>query len=177
MKLSLCLAACLVFGVAVSASAVEMGTIETGGGLDLHLSPEPWSLEANMHLLYYFSPMLGVGPYWSICKTGEVDDVSYPTTWSLGGYGKLYLPMAYMEGKMTPFVMAGFGLFTLETYDMEESEWTTENKAKFTMRVGFDYWLTENWTVWMGYQGDKAFVDDYDFQHSVKVGISTFITK
>jgi len=178
MKLSLCLAACMVFGIAASAGAVGMGTIETGGGADLHLSPEPWSIEANMHLIYFFSPMMGIGPYWSVMKMGKMEgeDEAPPMLYSLGALGKLYLPMVYMEGKMTPFVMAGFGIFTLETLN-EDMEWDTENKAKLMVRVGFDYWLTENWTVWTGYQLDKPFVDDADMMHSIKVGISTFIVK
>jgi len=178
MRLFACVALCLLFG-ASTAFAVGVGTIETGGGLDLHLSPDPWSLDANMHLLYYISPMLGIGPYWSAEMQGDIEDVSYPTLYSLGALGKLYLPMSYMEGRMTPFVMAGFGILSLPTYPSTEEgqAYDTETKAKFTMRVGFDYWLTDKWTVWVAYHGDKPFVEDYDWQSSIKVGIATFLMK
>jgi hypothetical protein len=178
MKLSLCIAVGLLFAASTAFAGVGIGTIETGGGVDLHLSPEPWSVDAQAHVIYYFMPMLGVGPYMALYKEGEVDDVSYPTVYGIGALGKLYFPMSYKDGKLMPFVMAGFGIATLVgDYDPIDEEWTTENKGHFMMRVGFDYWLTENWTVWTGYQGEKMFVDGYDWQSSVKLGISTFITK
>jgi hypothetical protein len=177
MRLFAVLAVCVLFGVS-TALAVEVGTIETGGGLDLHLSPSPWALGANMHLLYYLAPMLGVGPYWAVQMQGDVDDVSYPTLYKLGAMGKIYLPMAYMEGKMTPFVEAAFGIFSNGVASTKEDQaYDTESKGEFMMRVGFDYWLTDKWTVWTAYQADKAFVDESDWQSSIKVGISTFLMK
>jgi hypothetical protein len=176
MKLSLCLVLCLVFGAAVSAGAVEKGTIETGGGADLHLSPSPWYLDAQMHLIYYINPMLGIGPYWSVAMQGDYEDVSYPTLYGIGALGKLYLPMAYMDGRMTPFVMAGFGIMSMPIMSTDvDKAYDTESKSKFMMRVGFDYWLTDKWTVWVGYQGDKVFVEESDWDSSVKLGISTFL--
>jgi opacity protein-like surface antigen len=163
--------------VASGATALDIGTIETGGALDLHLSPEPWSLGANMYLVYYMMPMLGVGPYWSLHKQGEVGSVSFPTLYSLGALGKLYLPMAYMEGKLTPYVAAGLGITSLEIYDIAKSEYTSETKSEFTARVGFDYWLTDKWTVWCAYYGDKVFADGYDFGSSIKVGVATFLMR
>jgi hypothetical protein len=171
MRLFAVLGMCLLFGASV-ASAVEMGTIETGGSLDLRLSPSPWALDASMHLLYYMAPMLGVGPYFDVTKVEDVD-----ADYGIGAAGKLYLPMAYMNGKMTPYVMAGVGIVTVEVWDEDEMELSTETKGNFMMRVGFDYWLTENWTVWTGYQGNKVFADDYDWQSYLRVGVSTFLTK
>jgi hypothetical protein len=173
MKLSLCLAVCIVF-VASAAMAVEKGTIETGGGLDLHLSPSPWVLGANMHLLYYMNPMLGIGPYWWLQKSGKPEGAedSPPTYYAIGALGKIYLPMAWREGKMTPFVEAGLGITTVPK-GMND----TENKTEFMARVGFDYWLTDKWTVWTAYQADKVFIDGYDWQSSIKIGIATFLMK
>jgi len=173
MKLSLCLAVCVLF-VASGAMAVEKGTIETGGGLDFHLSPSPWVLDANMHLLYYISPMLGIGPWWDLYKMGKPEGAedSPPTMYGIGALGKIYLPMAWMDGKATPFVEAGAGIRTIPT-----GEGDTESKTTFMARVGFDYWLTDKWTVWTAYQADKVFIDEYDWQSSIKVGIATFIMK
>ena len=183
MKLSLCLAVCVLF-VASGAMAVEKGTIETGGGLDLHLSPSPWILDANMHLLYYMSPMLGIGPFWRLEKMGKEEGAadSPPTLYAIGALGKIYLPMALMAGKMTPFVEAGAGIATIEVMKTDEfgiptGELDTENKMTFMGRGGFDYWLTDKWTVWTALQADKVFIDEYDLQWSIKVGIATFIMK
>ncbi|HVP57171.1 MAG TPA: hypothetical protein VMU02_03650 [bacterium] len=173
MKLFLC----VVVGVMLAASAafaVDKGTIETGGSLDLHLKPSPYVFNADMYLLYYMNNMLGVGPFWSLEKMGKPEGASEtpPTLYSLGAMGKLYLPMAYMNGKLTPFVEAGFGIISVQTTLTD-----TEHKGEFMMKVGFDYWLTDKWTVWCAYQGEKVFVTGSEFQSDIRVGIATFIMK
>jgi len=179
MKLSLCLVVCMLFGASVAVAGVGMGTIETGGSLDLHLSPSPWALNADMYLLYYMSNMLGIGPYWSLDKQGkaEGEEEAPPACYSLGAMAKLYPPVAYMNGRLTPFISAGFGIRTVDVYDIEHTEWTTEKKGEFMGKVGFDYWLTENWTVWTAFQADKVFIEDSDMMVSIRIGIATFITK
>jgi len=181
MKLSLCLAVCVLF-VASGAMAVEKGNIEVGGGLDLHLSPSPWVLDANMHLLYYMNPMLGVGPWWDLYKMGKPEGASDspPTYYGIGAMGKIYLPMAWVGGKVTPFVEPALGLRAITKFDDATK---TESKPVFMARVGFDYWLTDKWTVWVAYQADKLFADKdkypefKDFQSSIKIGIATFLMK
>ena len=183
MKLSLCLAVCVLF-VASGAMAVEMGVIETGGSATFHLSPEPWQLNANMYLLYYMSNMLGIGPFWSLTKTGTYDvgddKIETPTFYTVGAMGKIYLPIALMQGKMTPFVSAGFGLTAITKFDDETK---TESKGTIEAKVGFDYWLTDKWTVWGAFEADKLMVDKDkygdmgDWNSSFRVGIATFIMK
>jgi len=172
MKLSLCLVVCMLFGASVAVAGVGMGTIETGGDLYLHLSPSPWFLAADMYLLYYMNNMLGVGPYWTLLKEGKPDGAedSPPTQYAIGAMAKLYPPVAYMNGKLTPFISAGFGIVTVGSVE-------TEKKAEFMGKVGFDYWLTENWTVWTAFQADKVFIEDFDMMSSIRIGIATFLMK
>jgi hypothetical protein len=94
--------------------------------------------------------------------------------------GKIYLPMAWVGGKVTPFVEPALGLRAITKFDDATK---TESKPVFMARVGFDYWLTDKWTVWVAYQADKLFADKdkypefKDFQSSIKIGIATFLMK
>jgi opacity protein-like surface antigen len=68
--------------------------------------------------------------------------------------------------------------------DDQVFEEETESKMAVTVRFGFDYWLTKNWTVWLAYHGSKVFADEKDgytedvtdFRHGVRLGIATFLT-
>jgi hypothetical protein len=204
MRLILLLSICVVLAASTAFAGLNPGTIETGFGGYFHISPEPWEIGANMHLLYFLSPMIGFGPYWNVQKTGdeEVDygsvdtwTIKHATHYGIGALGKMYLPMDLMGGRATPFVEAGFGIRTLSKpeepvvgtlalADFEEEE-ETETKPEFISRFGFDYWLTESWTIWAAYHGVKTFADEADgygpevtdFNSNIRLGIATFLTK
>lgn len=174
----------------VSLAGTDVGTIETGFGGRIHLSPEPTEFYANMHVLYYLSQMLGFGPYVELDKIGEYDvgTTTYKpaTHYGIGAVAKMYLPMVMAEGKMTPFVAAAFGIKTVsQGYESDTDAWEekTETKPIFNLRVGFDWWLTEDWTVWVAYRGKKLIADKdkygdlTDWQSDIEMGIGTFITK
>lgn len=201
MRLILFLTISFVLAASTAFAGLNPGTIETGFGGHFHISPEPWEVGANMHLVYFPSPMIGFGPYWHIQKTGDIEVESGSTTttyksaayWGIGALGKMYLPMQMMGGRATPFAEAGFGIRTvcapeevigLLMADVEIED-ETETKPEFIVRLGFDYWLTEDWSIWVAYHGQKIFAnkdDGYteevtDFRSDIRIGIATFLMK
>ncbi len=176
-------------------AAPQQGTLETGLGGNIHLSPEPTQISAQMHLLYYLNQVLGVGPYWTVQWMGEYESESVTTKpaihYGLGAMAKFYLPVVMAQGKISPYVAAGFGMKSIfKEYKTSgnEREEQTESKAEVVFRVGFDWWFTDDWTIWVAYQGSKLFVDsdtyfdDFgndlsDMRSDIRVGISTFFTK
>ena len=192
----------LLFLVAtVFATDIGPGAIETGFGGTFHLSPEPWQLTADMYLVYFISPMLGIGPFWQLEKTGDCDvcieemetDVTYKSAWhyQIGLLGKMYLPIVMAEGKLRPYLMAGFGMASLPkewTYSGDTVEEKTESKPGMVFEVSFDYFVTDTWSLWAGYRGSKIFADEdtyfdmedrdmTDLQSSIQVGMSHFIMR
>lgn len=167
----------VIIGVAILLMAVTTSfgfnpeTIEIGLGGDSHLSPEPSVISANTHMHYFMNPSLGIGPYFKFMRIGETDHHEAETDYSIGATAKFYLPMTMMEGKMTPFVRAGFGI-TKVTIAGED-----ENKGEMAFQVGADWWITEAWTVWFAYEGYKLFVEGSDLDHDIKFGVATFIVK
>ncbi|MFH1220823.1 MAG: hypothetical protein V1694_10275 [Candidatus Eisenbacteria bacterium] len=98
---------------------------------------------------------------------------------------KLYPPVAYMDGKMTPFIQAGLGIRALDSAEPDAGPTDTESKMLVSFKVGFDFWMTPSWTVWTAFQGDKMIVDndkyfdDYgrdlsEFDSSIRIGFSHF---
>jgi hypothetical protein len=183
-------------------AGIGPGTVETGFGGMIHLSPEPWSIDANMHLVYYVNPAIGFGPYWMVSKIGdqEVENTGYDYTikhathYALGGLVKVYLPLALgmMEpGGMMPFVEGGFGIRTLDKpgseympTQMDDVEEETETKPELIIRLGFDYWMTKNWSLWVAYHGSKILADEEDFgqqvtdfRSDIRIGIATFLMR
>jgi len=185
------LAGLLVMTMAtVSLAGVDKGTLETGFGGRIHLSPEPTEFHANFHVLYYMSQVLGIGPYIRLDKIGEfeTDSITYKpaTYYGIGAMAKMYLPMVMADGKMTPFVAAAFGMKSvLKELEMDTDavEEKTETKPVFALKVGFDWWVTEDWTFWVAYHGRKLIADEdeygdlTDWQSDIEFGIATFITK
>jgi hypothetical protein len=193
----------LVLALAVTAFAGDIGpgTIETGFGGSFHLSPEPWQLMANMYLVYYFSPMMAIGPFWELEKTGDCEvcveeldtDVTYKSAWHyrLGILAKMYLPIVMAEGRMRPYVMGGFGMVSLPkewTFSGDTVEEETESKPAAVFEVAFDYFITDTWSLWAGYRGAKIFADEdtyfdmndrdmTDLQSSIELGVSHFIMR
>lgn len=166
-----------IIGVAILAMAVgtclafNPGTIEIGLGGDFHLSPEPSMIYANMYMHYFINPSLGIGPYVTLMRIGETDYTEAETDYSLGAIAKFYLPMTMMEGKMTPFVRARFGITKVTMMGEDET------KGEMAFQVGADWWFTENWTIWFAYEGYKLFAEGSELSHDVKLGIATFIVK
>ncbi|MGQ9602732.1 MAG: hypothetical protein ACUVUU_00805 [bacterium] len=166
-----------IIGVAILLMAVTTsfgfnpGTIEIGLGGDLHLSPEPSMISANMYMHYFMNPSLGIGPYFTFERIGETDSLKALTNYSIGAIAKFYLPMTMMQGKMTPFVRARFGINKVTVAGVDE------NKGEMAFQVGADYWMTDNWTLWFAYEGYKLFVEGSDLSHDIKFGIATFIVK
>jgi hypothetical protein len=190
------LAGFAVLLLAVQAFAgIGPGTIETSFGGSFHLSPEPWELTADMYLVYFLSETMGLGPFWEIQKTGDVETAlgTCKCAWHyrLGALGKMYLPVTMAEGRMMPYVAAGVGIASLPKPD---SEWEdpfeeeTENKLGYFFEISFDYWMTDTWTLWAGYRGSKisgdadtyfdmAGRDMTDYQSQILIGVSHFLMK
>ncbi len=170
MRTAIISIAILSMAVAVS-FGFEKGTIEIGAGGDFHLSPEPTMIFAQMYMHYFMNPSLGIGPYVNLIHIGETDFTESETDYSIGATAKFYLPMTFMEGKITPFVRARFGITKITVAGEDE------NKGEMAFQVGADWWITQNWTFWFAYEGYKVFVEDSDLSHDVKFGIATFIVK
>ncbi len=185
----------LVLAIAsTTLAAPTQGTIETGIGGNIHLSPDPTQIILQMYAIYYLNQMFGLGVLTEIQKTGEYESgsskIQPATHYALSAFVKVYLPTAMAQGKMRPFVGGGFGLRNLPkgytgTTTLKEE---TESKPEFGFRVGFDWWVTSDWTFWVTYHGSKIFVDSNtyfdefgndlsDLRSDIRVGISTFITK
>ncbi|MFH1314231.1 MAG: hypothetical protein ABIJ00_13530 [Candidatus Eisenbacteria bacterium] len=194
------LAGVMVLALAAPAFAgVGPGTMEKSLGGMFHLSPEPWELTGNMYLAYYVSPMVGIGPFFEIQKTGEMKDVVYwtgtdfdtgtykpATYYRFGGFVKVYLPVTMAGGKLTPYVAAGGGIVT-----MPKPQWDdrlveeTESKFGYFGEFSIDYWATDSWTIWAGLRVSKVsgdtdtYFDMYgrdftDMRSQILVGISSF---
>jgi opacity protein-like surface antigen len=201
MKTSCIAAVVVLFGVQAFAG-IGPGTIETGFGGNLHLSPEPWELTADMYLLYFISETLGFGPFWEVQKMGNIEDAVYfdgqdfvsgtyesAFHYRIGALAKMYLPVTFAEGKLTPYVMVGGGLVSLPKAEWEDPfKEETENKFGFVFELSADYWIADSWTIWAGYRGFKISgdADTYydmigrditDFQSEILVGLSHFIMK
>ena len=191
------LAGIVVLALAASVFAgVGPGTWEKTVGGRFHISPEPWELEANMYMVYYISPMVGIGPFFFIEKTGDWDYVSdstgetftYESAWyyRFGGLVKIYLPVVLMGGKLTPYVAVGAGVATLPTLEVEDLfKEETESKFAYFGEFSFDYWCTDSWTMWCGFRVSKVTgdADTYyglygreptDMRSEILIGISNF---
>lgn len=193
MRIFACSIVCLLIGTS-AALAVGPGTIETGVGGMAHLSPEPWQISGRVHVVYFLMPIAGIGPYFNFTKCGDYEyewagetfTEKSATHFGLGALAKLYLPVAMMGGKLTPFVEGGLGMRTVttgwEVTDATDEE-ETELKMEVTARVGADYWIAPNWTIWFAFHGQKIFADEEDifyedeadFQAELRLGVATFL--
>jgi hypothetical protein len=202
MRIAILSAAIVLMLVAQACAGIGSGTIETSLGGNFNLSPEPWELNADMYLVYYLNPMLGIGPFWELQKMGDVDVMVEPeqgdpfectckTKWHyrLGLFGKLYLPVTMAGGKLMPYVAGGAGIVSIPK---PEAEWAdpfeeeTENKTGYFGELSFDYWVADSWTLWAGIRGSKVSGDEdtyfdmagrdlTEFRTEILVGLSHFL--
>jgi hypothetical protein len=181
-------------------AGIGPGTWEKSLGGMFHLSPEPWELDANTYMVYYISPMVGIGPFFEIQKTGDRDVVyaspggtgeetcTFESAWhyKFGGLVKIYLPVVLAGGKITPYVAAGAGLASLPKAEWEDSmKEETESKFGYFGEFSLDYWVTDSWTIWCGFRASKVTgdADTYfgmysrdltDMRSQILIGISNF---
>jgi hypothetical protein len=201
MRITISALVIIVLSAAYVWAGVGAGTIETSLGGNVHLSPEPWEINANMYLVYYLNPMFAIGPFWEVQKYGDIEvcedmcvqtgpdeweprtvEGTFKSSWHyrIGLFGKFYLPIALAGGKLMPYVAAGGGIVSLpkpvSAWDDVFKE-ETETKFGYFGELSFDYWVTDSWTFWAGVRGFKVSGDEETYYDMLDRDVTEFQTQ